>query len=127
MQKRKLMKTLLLILLSFTLSAQKIPSDAKHVYATCGITHAVGWVVQNKTDRPGLSCLIGMSSGMLVGLGKEYIWDRKLGKGEFSKLDIANDAWGCLLGGLTLRVAIDWKEVGFIPRKKKDKYFIGKE
>ena len=120
------MKLILLILLSFSLSAQ-IPSDAKHVYATCAITHFVGWGVYHKTEKPGLSCLIGMGSGMLVGLGKEYIWDKKLDKGTFSKLDLASDAWGCLIGGITLRCAIDWSEVGFIPRKKKNKYFIGKE
>ena len=121
------MRAIFLILLSFTLSAQKIPDDAKHVYATCAITHAVGWGVYYKTDKPGLSCVIGMGAGMIAGLGKEYIWDKKLDKGTFSKLDLASDAWGCLLGGITLRCAIDWKEVGFIPRKKKDKYFIGKE
>lgn len=121
------MKTLILILISFSLSGQKIPSDAKHVYATCAITHFVGWGIYHKTDRIGLSCLSGMASGMLVGLGKEYIWDKKLGKGEFSKLDLTSDAWGCLLGGITLRVAFDFKQVGLIPRKKKNKYYIGKD
>ena len=121
------MKTLLFIFLSFSLSAQKLPDDVKHVYATCAITHFVGWGVYYRTDNPGLSCVIGMGSGLIVGLGKEYIWDRKLKRGEFSNRDLASDAWGCLLGGITLRCAIDYKNVGLVPRKKKDKYFIGKD
>ena len=64
--------------------------------------------------------------GNAVGLGKEYVWDKSMNRGEFSKLDLVSDAWGCLLGGITLRCTIDYKEIGLVPRKNKNKYSLSK-
>lgn len=115
------MKKLLLLIPFITFGQDKKDlSDAYHVYASAGITHVVGNLVYYKTDKIGLSTFTGMASAFAVGLGKEYIWDKKLGKGVFNKQDIFFNGWGCLLGGVTFRVVIDIRDSGL--KKRKDKY-----
>ena len=109
------------------LSSQDDKSDTKHFYAGFGISCISGSIVNHYTDKPGLSCVIGFGVGTLAGLGKEYIYDKQWGKGVFSKDDYRMTAWGSLCGSIVLRCVIDWNKVGFVPRKKKDKYSLNKD
>lgn len=104
--------TALILLLAFGMRAQKLDQDGstRHFYAGFGITCISGSIIQHYTDKPTLACLGGIGIGVLSGFAKEYIWDRKMGKGVFSQKDYLMTAWGALCGGLVLRCAIDVKE-----------------
>lgn len=105
------MKHLLIIFpLLFSAQREKVPSDALHVYSSAIITNVVGHYVYNKTERIGLSHLAGFGASVTAGLAKEFIWDKALKKGVFSKDDLFFDAWGSMLGQMTLRITIDLKE-----------------
>ena len=92
------MKTLILILLSFTLSGQSDKSDVKHVYASLGLTVIGSEISYHYTKNVTKSLLMGSATALTIGLGKEFIYDRTLKKGTFSKMDIFFDVWGVLLG-----------------------------
>ena len=109
------MKTLTLILLT-SLGFAQIPSDVKHVYASWIITDVVGGLAYSKTEKIHESILIGVGTSVLCGMTKEYIWDKRLKRGTFSKVDMMDNVWGTLLGAVTLRVGIDIYE-----RNKKKK------
>lgn len=109
----------LLIILSVRIQAQiknqniwnKIPDDAKHVYAGLAINAATGSLVYRLTEgRIGWSLLAGFTAGVGAGFAKEYIWDKAMKKGTFNKMDIADTAWGSLIGTVCLRVGIDVHE-----------------
>ena len=120
------MKPLILILL-LTLSLRGQSDDTKHFYAGFGITCISSSIANHYLDNPTKSCLIGFGAGVLAGFGKEYIYDRAMNKGVFSYEDLATTVWGAAVGGIVIRCVIDWKEVGFIPRKKKNKYCLNKD
>lgn len=76
---------------------KKIDDKAIHVWScwmigliTIVLSYAV--IVDNF-----YSVLIGISVSILVALGKEYIWDKKLDKGTFSVFDLFSDGWGVCL------------------------------
>lgn len=52
----------------------------------------------------------GLASGILAGYAKEYIWDKEMGRGTFSKNDLMCTAWGSMLGTIGLVVSFDIKE-----------------
>jgi hypothetical protein len=99
----------IILLLAFGMRAQEM-DKTKHFYAGFGITMISGSIIHHYTDKPTLVCLGGIGIGMLSGLSKEYIWDRKMGKGVFSKEDYLMTGWGAICSGLVLRCIIDIKE-----------------
>lgn len=103
---------------------QKIDDKTLHFYSGAGITFISGSIINHYTDRPTLSTLGGITIGCLAGLGKEFIYDKQMGKGVFSKNDYLMTGWGALCGGVVVRCWIDYKQVGFKPRKHKDKYLL---
>lgn len=98
----------------------------KHIWVStamaAGTTYLISYKVKNKT-----SCIfIGMGTSLLIGIGgKEFIYDKYMGRGVFSVEDIKDDAWGSLTGGIIGRVVIDFESV--YPKKykqnNKNKYY----
>jgi hypothetical protein len=107
-----MIKTLALILLTLTLPAQN-DGGLKHVYTSAAITMGAAYGV-NKIkplrNRTFICSLIGASLATGVGLGKEYIYDRKLGRGTFSKMDIENNLRGVVLGMFSINIIFDIKK-----------------
>lgn len=119
----------LLILFSLRIQAQqnqnfwnKLPDDAKHVYAGVLITAASGSIVYQITDKPGWSVLLGFTCGVGAGLAKEFIWDKAMGKGTFNKWDAFETAWGAGIGSICLRVGIDVHERRRLSKEDKEKF-----
>jgi hypothetical protein len=104
------MKLLLVILFPCLLVGQ-IPADVKHVYAGVGISAGVGVMTYKLTDGRWLPSLgAGLASGILAGYAKEYVWDKGMGRGTFSKNDIICTAWGSMLGTICITVYFDHQE-----------------
>jgi hypothetical protein len=111
------MKYLILLLLSTNmLYSQKDYSSSKHFYAGFTITCGSSLVVNHYIKRPLLSTLIGFTIGSLVGIGKEVIWDRKLGRGTYDKFDMFDTSWGSACGATFMIGAFSYRE-----KKQKDK------
>ncbi len=83
-------------------------SNTLHVWAGILITFFFGltsWYIFDII--PFTACLIGLLIGNAAGFGKEFIWDKKLGKGVFNWQDIYATGWGTMVGAVSLRVSID--------------------
>ena len=93
------------------ISIKKIDDTTLHVYAGIVISLIIGFLSYYFTlIYPIVACAIGLASGTLVGVLKEFIWDKYLKKGTFSKIDMFSTFWGSLTGALVLRVIIDLLE-----------------
>jgi hypothetical protein len=111
------MKYLIILLLSTNiLYSQKDYSSTKHFYAGFTITCGSSLVVNHYIKKPLLSTLIGFTIGSLVGIGKEVIWDRKLGKGTYDKFDMWDTSWGSVCGATFMIGAFSYRI-----KKQKDK------
>ena len=108
----------LLIILPLFFKAQ-IPDDAKHFYAGFGISMGVGYVTYEATDRWLVSMGTGLGAGILAGVAKEYVWDKAMKRGTFSKNDMVVTSWGALVGSICLVVPMDTKEKKQSKRLKK--------
>lgn len=105
------MKTLLLILFPLTLSSQKLDDSQFHIYAGNIITGYLGSSAYYWGISPLKSVFIGGAAGFAAGAGKEYIYDRYLKKGTFSKQDMYDTFWGSATGMVFLRVGInEWEK-----------------
>lgn len=60
-----------------------------HVICSAVICSVLGWVL------PAWAAAV---LAMAVGVGKEVVWDKWMGRGTFDKKDLAADALGVLLG-----------------------------
>ncbi len=118
------MKTLLFVLFSLGAFAQTDRSDVKHFYAGAGITFVSASIINHYTDKPTLSTWGGITIGCLAGLGKEYIYDRAMNKGVFSKDDYLMTFWGAACGGVVIRCTIDFRSRNSKPHKDKYRYEI---
>lgn len=86
---------------------EKFNDKELHNLAGTGISAGVGYTMNFLTNRPVLSCLAGFLTGTAVGVGKEVIYDRAMSKGTFSYLDMADTAWGSLVGSFVIRIKLD--------------------
>lgn len=116
------MKKLILILLCSNMFGQKFDDKALHFYSGAGITFVTGSIVNHYTHKPTLSTWVGIGTGVLAGLGKEYIYDKAMNKGVFSKDDYLMTFWGAACGGVVIRCAIDFRSRGSEPNKNGYKY-----
>lgn len=116
------MKKLILILLCSNMFGQKFDDRAAHFYSGAGITFVSASIINHYTDKPTLSTWGGITIGCLAGLGKEYIYDKAMKKGVFSKDDYLMTFWGAACGGVVIRCTIDFRQRGKEPRRNKDKY-----
>ena len=104
------MKYLIILLLSTNmLYSQKDYSSTKHFYAGFTITCGSSLVVNHCIKKPLLSTLIGFTVGSLVGIGKEVIWDRKLGRGTYDKYDMFDTSWGSACGATFMIGAFSYR------------------
>lgn len=115
-------KLSLFLLIAHFSWGQNDPSQIKHFYAGAGITFISASIINHYTDKPTLSTWGGITIGCLAGLGKEYIYDKAMKKGVFSKDDYLMTFWGAACGGVVIRCTIDFRSRGLQPRRNKDKY-----
>lgn len=102
------MKTLIILLFPFLLSAQSITDDKNmHYMAGVNISAGIGSLTYYYTKRPFISCLTGIGASLLAGWGKELIWDKGLHKGTYDVWDANTTGWGGLTGALGLRIGIN--------------------
>lgn len=113
------MRTILLLLLAFGMKAQ-IDDKGKHYLAGVVVSNWAGSSAYYFGAKPLKACLIGFTAGALAGLGKDYIYDKQMGRGVFDKEDIKMTVWGSLVGAFFLRVAIDrnQKKYNFVEKYK---------
>ncbi len=111
-------QTILILLIAFGMKAQENKTDVLHVYGSWAGTTLIGTSINHYLDRPTLSTWLGGVTMFGIGLGKEYIWDKKMKRGTFNKNDIVLNGWGCALGLVTCRVVIDIKYKKDEPRRK---------
>ena len=108
------MRKLLFILIFIPLLSFSQDDRTKHMIAGNVISLGVGAITYELTDKPFLSLAVGFSSGVLVGVLKEVVWDRAMQKGTYNKTDMMDTAWGSTIGTLMVTVYID------INRKKRE-------
>lgn len=101
---------LLLLLLTFSTFAQKIPDNLKHLMAGTVISLAVGDITYQISDRVALSVGTAFAVGVGAGITKELWWDRHLGRGTYSKLDMIDTAVGSTVGSFGLFIYIMHKK-----------------
>ena len=77
-----------------------------HIIAGFLITVSSSLLIYHFTLNEWISCLIGFLLGIITGLFKEYIWDKKWGKGVFNIWDAINTTWGSILGIVTSIILI---------------------
>lgn len=102
------MKTILLILFPFLLTAQR--DILYHNLAGHAISMSTGWATYKATDRIGLSLITGLTCGVIAGIAKEEIWDRKWKRGTPSMTDKLATGWGAFVGTVCLSVCIEIRE-----------------
>ena len=110
--------TLLIFLLSFTCKAQE--DVLYHNLAGTAISVSTGLLTYKCTDKIGVSMLTGLTCGVVAGLAKEEIWDRKWKRGTPSSLDKLSTSWGSCVGSIVLVMVIGTREN--ILDKKWEKY-----
>lgn len=90
---------------------QPIDDKALHVYAGIAISILSGFAIYYfSTCMPIVACFSGLGIGTLVGVAKEYLWDKAMKKGTFSTHDMLATFWGSCVGAVALRVIIDLLE-----------------
>ena len=109
-------KILLILLFPLSLFSQMDDRD-KHMFAGNIISTGVGVTTYQLTNKPFLSVSAGFVSGVLAGILKEEVYDKRWGKGVYSKTDMYDTTWGSTVGSIIVIVYIDVK------RKHKFKRF----
>lgn len=101
------MKKLILIALFMPLMAFSQSDVTKHYIAGNIVSTGVGYATYKLTDKVGVSLLTGFVSGVVAGIVKEEIWDKRMGKGFHEHKDIYNTSWGSSVGTVMLVVIIN--------------------
>ena len=101
------MKKLLLIILLLPLISNAQSDVTKHYIAGNIISTGVGYATYKLTDKVGVSLIAGFVSGVVAGIVKEEIWDKRMGKGFHEHKDIYNTSWGSSVGTVMLVVLIN--------------------
>ena len=84
------------------MKATEIPLDkVKHFMAGVFIAVIIGYIVSLWLD-PLSASLSGLAAAILIGTGKEAIWDNWLKKGTDDKYDMYATALGGVFGALVL-------------------------
>jgi len=130
------MKTIFLLLIPFLFTAQikvnekvTVSSNALHFYGTVAVCELI-YGIQNlilKDQKPRNKFLICIGTAATIGVGKEIFDKHKANPTGFDNNDLATDAWA-MLCWIPFRICLnDFKQVGFIPRMKKDKYSLARD
>jgi len=110
--------SIILLLISFSLSAQKMANETKHVYAGMIITVGTSELLQQYNVKPYKAILLGFGMGILAGASKELIYDKLMKRGNCDKFDFFNTAWGSLCG---VAICIPLSEIRKLRLEKKFK------
>ena len=135
------MKTLLLIFLSLSLSAQynKPPEPVPafitkynaecHFYGSC-LINDVAYTLQGLIwpDRTPTKKLLLSNAVTLTCITLKETYDiYKANPTGFGKMDFFVGVWAMAIYTVVRICINDFRQVGLIPRKKKNKYYIGKD
>jgi hypothetical protein len=104
----------------------KIDDDFIHMTGSSLTVLISGEIIYSLTDNPNgatfenncKAVLGGLAVSLIIWNGKEYIWDKMLGKGVFSYVDIMNNCWGAVVGTIVEICIRDFKE----HKKQKHEY-----
>ncbi|MEO6301758.1 MAG: hypothetical protein ABIP51_01170 [Bacteroidia bacterium] len=108
------MKTIILLLFVIQVRGQIISDDkTKHFYVAMGASVSVGELLYKKTNLHGISSLVGILSGIAITIGKETIYDKKLGRGTPNLNDAIVGCFGSITGGMIHRISIDIRDKHF--------------
>ena len=77
---------------------KKIDDNTLHVWAGMIISFGLAFGLHYLKIHFALASVLGLIAGILIGLGKEFLWDKKLGKGVFNPNDYYATGWGSLVG-----------------------------
>ena len=105
------MKKIIVILLFFPLIGFSQSDVTKHYIAGNIISTGVGYGTYKITDKVGVSLIAGFVSGVVAGIAKEEIWDKRMGKGFHEHKDIYNTSWGSSVGTVMLVVIINENKI----------------
>ena len=89
-------QTIFILLIAFGMKGQQ--DYAKHYMVSVNLSSFIGSSTYYVTKKPLISALAGLGASFLVGMGKEFIWDERMGKGVKSGLDLDADLRGSLTG-----------------------------
>ena len=101
------MKKLLLILILIPLISHAQTDKLYHNIAGNIVSTGIGYGTYKLTDKVGVSLITGLVSGVVAGIAKEEIWDKRMGKGTYDKKDLYATSWGSAVGSICLVVLID--------------------
>jgi len=76
----------------------KIDDTTKHVWAGMIISALTAFLLVKLNLHHALASVLGLIVGVMAGLGKEFLWDKKLGKGTFNMNDYLATGWGSFVG-----------------------------
>ena len=105
------MKKLLLIILLLPLISNAQSDVTKHYIAGNIISTGVGYATYKITDKVGVSLITGFVSGIVAGIVKEEIWDKRMDNGFHEHKDIYNTSWGSSVGTVMLVVIINENKI----------------
>jgi len=141
------MKTILLILISFSLFGQSPQSpapssaprparqwlsdhnDAVHFYSSC-FANDIYYSTQGliwKDWTPTKKLLFSNAMTLATISGKEFYDTKKANPTGWSWDDWLTGLWAMAIYTIVRICLNDFREIGLLPRKRKDKYYIGKD
>jgi len=101
------MKRLILILMLLPLlSFSQMKDSDKHKIAGNVISLGIGAITYELTDKPFLSIGVGFGAGVLAGILKEEVYDKRMKKGVYSEQDMIDTGWGAVVGSIMVSVYI---------------------
>lgn len=89
---------------------QKIPDDTKHFAAGAAVTGITTTITYKLSGKKGLSLATGFVTGVAIGWGKEYIWDKQWNRGVCNVNDFYVTAWGSTVMIPSIFCVRDWRE-----------------
>ncbi len=103
------MKKLVLVLATIPMLTfgQRINDGLKHKLAGNVISLGVGAVTYEITGKKGFSIAAGFGAGILAGVLKEEIYDKRMKKGVYSEEDMIDTGFGAAVGTIMLAVYVD--------------------
>ena len=105
-----------------------VKSNSRHFHASCAGTILIAETIDvieialDKEPHKARNIIISGLSVYAAGELKERIYDRMLGKGQFSKADLFFNGWGVTCGMIIKTCANDWRERRRVERQNELEY-----
>jgi hypothetical protein len=103
------MKTILILLLSFTTYAQPTVDKYAHLGVGYIINTSTLLYLKSKNIKTGKAVLISLGTTVLAGVGKE-VYDLRVKKTFFDANDVVWTYWGGILSSFTYTINIEWNK-----------------